>query len=154
MGFLLPHVVLQISFTRLNAAHSVLPFGADTAVAYGIIATDLLIVVSVTGVMRGRFAGTSRSWTWRAIHLTVYLCWPMAVVHGLTAGRAPSSWIVIGYLLCLLAVCAALVLRLVVTTRPEIAERAGDRAASELLTPPAPDPKPAARPSPHPERHP
>ncbi|MFI6575175.1 hypothetical protein ACIBFB_05195 [Nocardiopsis sp. NPDC050513] len=156
MGFLFPHVVLQISFTRLNAAHAVLPFGADAAVAHGIIATDLLIAVAVTGALRGRFAGTSRSWTWRAVHLAAYLCWPLALVHGLTVGRAPSAWVVVGYLLCLLAVCAALVLRLVVTTRPEPDERVGDRAASELLTPPGsvPAPEPAVRPSPHREGHP
>ncbi|MEV2274408.1 hypothetical protein AB0I72_02375 [Nocardiopsis sp. NPDC049922] len=156
LGFLLPHVILQISFTRLNAANAVLPFGVDAAVAYGIIATDLLIVVTVTGALRGRFAEASRSWLWRAIHLTAYLCWPLALVHGLTVGRAPAAWVVVGYLLCLLAVCAALVLRLVVTVRPELDARGGDRAASEVLAPPdsAPAPTPAARPSPHPEGHP
>ncbi len=135
VGFLFSHVALQISFTRLNVGNALLPFGADAAVVCGILASDLLLVIVVTGVLRGRFAGAAHAWTWRATHLAAYLCWPLALVHGLTAGRAAPVWVVVAYMLCLVAVCAALVLRLVVTSRPEFVDQEAPRADSELLSP-------------------
>ncbi|MCY9785975.1 hypothetical protein KIK06_18970 [Nocardiopsis sp. EMB25] len=156
MGFLLPHVVLQISHTRLNAFNALLPFGTDPAVAYGIIAADLLVVITVTGILRGWFTGTRRPWVWRVTHLAAYLSWPLGLVHGLTVGRAAPTWVVIAYLLCLSAVCCALVLRLVVTVRPASSGPGEVRAASEQLSPPgsAPAPEPVRRPSPHRRRRP
>ncbi|WP_306365893.1 hypothetical protein [Nocardiopsis sp. CC223A] len=133
VGFLIAHIVLQIAFTGLVPWNALVPLGVDPAVACGIIATDLLLVITVTGVLRGRFAGRGRPWTWRAVHASAYLCWPLALVHGLTAGRTAPGWVVVCYLLCLLAVCAALIVRLVVTVRPAPEQ---PRADSELLTPP------------------
>lgn len=136
VGFLLSHVVLQIAFTGLDLRHALVPLGVDPAVACGIIATDLLLVITATGAARGRFAGGGRPRVWRAVHVSAYLCWPLALVHGLTAGRTAPGWVVVCYLLCLLAVCAALIVRLVVTGRPRPAPER-PRADSELLTPPA-----------------
>lgn len=133
-GFLLAHVVLQAAFTRISPAQLLLPLGVDAAVAAGIIATDLLLVVVVTSLYRGRFSGTRYAWVWRSVHLGAYLCWPLAIVHGLTAGRAAPGWVLVCYLLCLFAVAAALVLRLVVTARPD-PEPDQARADTELLSP-------------------
>ncbi|GAA1099469.1 hypothetical protein [Nocardiopsis metallicus] len=133
-GFLIAHVVLQVAFTRINPAQLLLPLGVDAAVATGIIATDLLLVVVVTSLYRGRFAGTRYAWVWRTVHLGAYLCWPLAIVHGLTAGRAAPGWVLVCYLLCLFAVAAALVVRLVVTVRP-VPEPDEARAGTELLSP-------------------
>ncbi|GAB3724094.1 hypothetical protein [Nocardiopsis nanhaiensis] len=132
-GFLLAHIVLQIAFTRINPANLLFPFNVDASVAAGIIATDLLLIIVVTGVYRGRFAGTRFAWTWRIVHLSAYLCWPLALVHGLTAGRNPPGWVIVCYLLCLFAVAAALVLRLFVTVRTE-PEPEHPRATSERLS--------------------
>ncbi|MDT0328981.1 hypothetical protein [Nocardiopsis lambiniae] len=137
VGFLVAHVVLQIAFTGLLPRHALLPWGVDPAVACGIIATDLLLIITVTGMLRGGFVGGARPWAWRLVHVSAYLCWPLALVHGLTAGRTVPGWVLICYLLCLLAVCAALVVRLVVTGRPHRTGE-GRRAASEPLVPPAP----------------
>ncbi|MFL1429300.1 MULTISPECIES: hypothetical protein [unclassified Nocardiopsis] len=135
VGFLIAHIVLQIAFTGLVPWNVLVPLGVDPAVACGIIATDLLLIITVTGMLRGMFAGGGRPWMWRAVHLSAYLCWPLSMVHGLTAGRSAPGWVVVCYLLCLLAVCAALILRLVVTVRPRpVPEQ--PRADSELLTPP------------------
>jgi hypothetical protein len=97
------------------------------------IATNLLLVVVVTSLYRGRFAGTRYAWVWRTVHLGAYLCWPLAIVHGLTAGRAAPGWVLVCYLLCLFAVAAALVVRLVVTVRP-VPEPDEARADTELLS--------------------
>lgn len=133
-GFLLAHVVLQVAFTRINPAQLLLPLGVDASVASGIIATDLLLVIVVTSLYRGRFAGTRYVWVWRTVHLGAYLCWPLAIVHGLTAGREAPDWVLVCYLLCLFAVAAAMVVRLVVTVRP-LPEPDEARADSERLSP-------------------
>jgi hypothetical protein len=62
----------------------------------------------VTGVWRGSFA--SRRWIrpFRLLHGASYAGRAAAVVHGLTAGRAPAAWVVLAYAVCLTATAAAL----------------------------------------------
>ncbi|WP_156184693.1 ferric reductase-like transmembrane domain-containing protein [Allosalinactinospora lopnorensis] len=117
VGFLFAHVTLQIAFGQAGIANVLSPFGLNVAVAFGVIASDLMLVIIITGIMRRRFASGTRPRVWRLIHATAYLCWPFAIVHGLTAGRAPNGWVILGYALCLLAVGLALVLRMAVILR-------------------------------------
>lgn len=140
-GFLFAHIVLQIAFTRLSPVNAFLPIGTDASITAGIISSNLLLVIIVTSIMRARFAGNTRPWAWRAIHITAYLCWPFAMVHGLTAGRLTPNWVIACYLLCLVAVCAGLVVRLLVTARPGEGVKSPDRAETVVLTPP---PRPEA----------
>ena len=68
------------------------------AVGLGTLALDLLLLVVVTSLLRGRLPLP----LWRAVHLTTYLMWPLAFVHGLTAGSDLGS----GWLLALVLGCA------------------------------------------------
>ncbi|WP_152520887.1 hypothetical protein [Nocardiopsis halophila] len=119
VGFLIAHVALQVAFGRAAVHHAVLPFGADAAVAFGALSTDLLLAIVATGLLRRRFAGGGRPRVWRAVHVSAYLCWPLAIVHGLTAGREPPGLVVAGYGLCLAAVGLALAARLLVAAGPD-----------------------------------
>ncbi|WP_327087319.1 hypothetical protein OIE66_34080 [Nonomuraea sp. NBC_01738] len=99
MAFLLVHVALRTGRPPL----------------LGALAAGLLLVSVVSGLLRGRFAGTERPWVWRTLHSAAYLAWPISVLHGLTAGRAPAGWVAWSYVACLVAVGSALLVRVAAT---------------------------------------
>jgi methionine sulfoxide reductase heme-binding subunit len=75
----------------------------------GAVAVDLLIAVLVTSAIRRRL--TVR--TWQAVHLTAYLCWPVAWLHGIGDGTdRGSGWYLVVSIVCALAVAAAVAWRL------------------------------------------
>src|SRR5262249_33960958 len=78
-------------------------------------ASDLVLVIVATGVARRRFAGWPA--TWRAMHVTAYLAWPLAILHGLLAGRHAKPYVDWSYGACVAGVALAVVIRLVATTR-------------------------------------
>jgi DMSO/TMAO reductase YedYZ heme-binding membrane subunit len=119
LAFLVTHIVLEIVAHRSQVIDAFIPFlarGRTFYIGLGTIASDLVIVLIVTGIARGRFA-ERWSWTWRAIHTTAYLCWPLAIVHGLLAGRTPKPYVDWSYGACLTAVGLILIIRLVATLR-------------------------------------
>jgi hypothetical protein len=75
----------------------------------------VMILVMWTGIARSRFIGRGRPWMWRAIHSIAYLMWPIALVHGLAAGRPAKAWVIVSYILCILAVLVGLAVRLSVS---------------------------------------
>jgi methionine sulfoxide reductase heme-binding subunit len=68
------------------------------AVGLGTLALDLVLLVVATSLLRGRLP----LGLWRWVHRTAYLLWPMAFVHGLTAGSDLGG----GWLLGLVVGCA------------------------------------------------
>jgi hypothetical protein len=87
------------------------------------------VVIIITGILRKRFAAGGRPWVWRALHATAYLAWPMAILHGLLAGRAAKPYVDWSYGACLAAVGLALTIRRVAMMR-----------GRHLTGQPAPDP--------------
>jgi predicted ferric reductase len=74
----------------------------------GVVAIDLVLALLLTSLLRQRlgYAG------WRAVHWAGYLCWPLALVHGLGTGSDPRrSWT--GWL----AACCALLVLLAIAGR-------------------------------------
>jgi DMSO/TMAO reductase YedYZ heme-binding membrane subunit len=119
LAFLVTHVVLEILAHRSQVIDAFVPFlarGRTFYIGLGTIASDLVIVLIVTGIARGRFADRW-PWTWRAIHATAYLCWPLAIVHGLLAGRTAQPYVDWSYGACLAAVGLIFIVRLVATLR-------------------------------------
>jgi hypothetical protein len=96
VGFLLIHIVTEIIAGRSQAADSVLPFldhGRTLYLGLGTIASDLFLLILVTGILRARFATVRPTWAWRALHSVSYLAWVMGILHGLLAGRTASpTW--------------------------------------------------------------
>jgi len=140
LAFLVTHIVLEILAHRSRVIDAFVPFlahGRTFYIGLGTIASDLLIVLIVTGIARGRFAGRW-PWTWRAIHATAYLVWPLAIVHGLLAGRTPKPYVDWSYGACLAAVGLALIVRLVATLRGRretAAHPVPDRASAPVQAP-------------------
>jgi sulfoxide reductase heme-binding subunit YedZ len=92
-------------YVTITVQESLIPFiGTYRPVWMGLgtLSSDLVIAVIVTSLLRQRIGYG----TWRAVHWTSYLCWPLGVVHGLGTGsdvrKAWSVWFTVA--------CVALVL--------------------------------------------
>jgi predicted ferric reductase len=115
VGFLVSHVLLEVLAHRSSAIDTVVPFLASGRTLYlglGTLASDLVLLIALTGVARRKFA-THWTATWRAVHVTAYLCWPLAILHGLLSGRQAKPYVDWSYGACVAAVGLALVIRLV-----------------------------------------
>jgi DMSO/TMAO reductase YedYZ heme-binding membrane subunit len=120
LAFLVTHIVLEILAHRSHVIDAFVPFlanGRRFYIGLGTIASDLVVLLIVTGIARARFAARGRAWTWRVIHATAYLCWPLAIVHGLLAGRHAKPYVDWSYGGCVAAVALALLVRYVATIR-------------------------------------
>ncbi len=119
LAFLATHVMLEVLAHRSRVIDAFVPFlarGRTFYVGLGTFASDLLVLIVVTGIARGRFAGR-RPWAWRAIHAAAYLAWPMSIGHGLLAGRTAKPYVDWSYGACLAVVGLALAIRLVAAVR-------------------------------------
>jgi hypothetical protein len=142
LSALATHIMLEVITQRATAADSVVPFLAGRANFYmgvGTLACDLFVLIIVTGMLRRRFATTSHPWVWRALHGTAYLCWPLAVLHGLLAGRLAKPYVDWSYGACLAAAGLALTMRFMATVRGRdtAAQPVPDRPAAALYAAPA-----------------
>jgi predicted ferric reductase len=120
LAMLFIHIVCKLGTARIQFVATFVPFLAahrSEAVGLGVIAAYLMIVVSVVGIIRGRFATGHRPWVWRAVHALAYLAWPFAIIHGLLSGRSAAGWVQLSYVLCVLLVLLALPTRLVTRAR-------------------------------------
>jgi sulfoxide reductase heme-binding subunit YedZ len=95
------------SYVSIGPLAALVPFVAGwrpAAVGLGTLAIDLLLLIVLTSLVRGRIPVR----LWRGIHWTSYLLWPLAFLHGLTAGTdARSGWVLGLVLLCAGAVGVA-----------------------------------------------
>jgi sulfoxide reductase heme-binding subunit YedZ len=92
------------NYVPIGAWAAFLPFTSGwrpAAVGMGTLAVDLLVLIIATSLLRGRIP----LGLWRAVHRTSYLLWPLAFLHGLTAGTDLKS----GWALALALLCAAVV---------------------------------------------
>ncbi|MFF3790466.1 hypothetical protein ACFYXW_10390 [Streptomyces sp. NPDC001981] len=118
LGFLLLHVTVKVALGHVALLGALIPFGlgmSGTAglIGFGSLAGLLMVVAAATGALRSAFATPGRiAGRWRALHALSYPAWCAALIHGLYAGRPPATWVVVMYSLCLVAVAAALCLRL------------------------------------------
>lgn len=115
VGFLFVHVVTKVIAAKAAAIEGLIPFAGSVAVGLGTVAGYLMVMIMAIGVVRVRFH--PKPWVWRLLHSTAYLCWPIAVVHGLTAGRPGALWVVLSYSGCMVAVGIGLVVRFMFSTR-------------------------------------
>ena len=142
VAFLAVHVTVEVLAGRSRPSDAVVPFlhpGRTFYLGLGTVASDLLIVIVVTGLLRGRFARVRPAWLWRALHAVAYLCWPLAIMHGLLAGRTAKPYVDWSYGACVAAVALALVFR--IAAGPRLAQTAASHSEE---APPAAIPSLAA----------
>jgi methionine sulfoxide reductase heme-binding subunit len=115
VAFLALHVVSVVSdaYAPIGWKDAVIPFASPYRpiwLGFGALASDLVLALVVTSLLRHRLGFR----TWRAVHWFAYLCWPVAVVHGLGTGTDTTSGVVLVVtLICVVAVLAATALRIV-----------------------------------------
>jgi DMSO/TMAO reductase YedYZ heme-binding membrane subunit len=114
VAFVAVHVVVVVadSFAPIGVLDAVVPFISSYRplwLGFGAIAFDLLVALVVTSLLRHRFGYRA----WRIVHWLAYLCWPVAVLHGLGTGSDTRSGVVLALTaVCIVAVLVAAALRL------------------------------------------
>jgi methionine sulfoxide reductase heme-binding subunit len=114
LGFTAVHVLTTVldSFVSIPLQDAFIPFISSYRpiwVGLGAIALDLMLALVITSLLRTRMSLRS----WRVVHWTAYLCWPVAVLHGLGTGTdTPVRWVLVLTACCVLAVTALTLWRL------------------------------------------
>jgi methionine sulfoxide reductase heme-binding subunit len=121
--FLALHVGTTVvdKFVSIPLTAAFIPFASSYKMIWlslGAVALDLLVALVATSLIRNRLG--LRIWRW--VHWAAYVCWPVALAHGLGAGTDRSTlWVFV-----LTIACAAMVAG-VATWRFVGAARAGAR---------------------------
>ena len=105
-AFLAVHIVTSVvdAFAPIHWLDVVIPFVSAYRpiwLGLGAVATDLLIAIIITSLLRQRIGHR----LWRVVHWAAYACWPVAVVHGLGTGSDTRH----GWALWVYAACFAVV---------------------------------------------
>jgi hypothetical protein len=138
IAFLAIHIGLEIVAGRSHPYDAVIPFldqGKTFYLGLGTVASDMFIIIMMTGIYRARLATSMSPKAWRVIHASAYAAWAFGLVHGLLGGRAAkaffgySGFVYWAYGACAAAVAVALLIRLA----------AQHRAGNEHHSQPVPD---------------
>jgi sulfoxide reductase heme-binding subunit YedZ len=112
VALLIAHVVAAVMLLHLGLIPSLVPFASHTRRLYlglGVLGADLMVAVAVTSMVRMRLG--LRRWRW--LHLTAYLAWGAAVVHGAAPGTDVGvPWVADLDIACVLVVMACAIVRL------------------------------------------
>ncbi len=117
LGFTVVHVLTTVldSFVSIPLPDAVVPFISSYRpiwVGLGAIAFDLMLALVITSLLRTRIGLRS----WRLVHWSAYLCWTVAVLHGLGTGTdTPVRWVLVLTACCILAVAGLTLWRLALT---------------------------------------
>ena len=128
LAFLIIHIVLEITAKHLEESttqhvhvlDAFIPFLSQYRTFYmaeGTIASDIIVLLVVTGILRRRFTSSGNAWKWRAIHYSSYAALILGVLHGLLAGRkAIGSFVYWSYGIVVLLVVLAVLVRILATS--------------------------------------
>ena len=123
LAFLIIHIVTEILAQRSHVIDAVVPFLSPYRTFYiglGTIASDLIILLVVTSIMRKRFTEHGKAWRWRAIHYASYVAFVFAVLHGLLGGRTAKPYVDWSYGFAIAVTALGLAVRfLAISLRPK-----------------------------------
>ncbi len=114
LAFLTLHVLTAVvdTYVPIGWLAAVVPFTSSYQpfwIGLGAVAFDLMLVVTVTSIFRRQLGHR----TFRLVHWAVYLCWPVAVAHGIGSGTdLRFGWMDLLCGSCVAAVVAAAAWRL------------------------------------------
>jgi methionine sulfoxide reductase heme-binding subunit len=136
LAFLALHVGTTVidSYTSIGLPDAFIPFLSSYKrwwLGLGALASDLMLTLAITSMLRHRIGQR----LWRAIHWAGYLCWPVAMAHGLGTGTDHSQgWVVGLAIACGAAVAGSVAYRIARLARDpgtagQIAARIPERLA-------------------------
>jgi len=149
VGALFLHLWTKLMEEHIGIIDVFIPFlrtGNALFVGLGTISAWIMVLSMWTGIVRSKFIGRGKPWMWRSIHATSYLMWPIALVHGLNAGRPAAVWVIVSYVVCILGVLLGLAVRVSVSLnrKKDFASQAGTGAikpVGQLVPTASPAPK-------------
>jgi DMSO/TMAO reductase YedYZ heme-binding membrane subunit len=122
LAFLIIHIVTEILAQRSHVIDAIVPFLSPYRTFYiglGTIASDLIILLVVTSILRKRFTEHGKAWRWRAIHYASYVAFVFAVLHGLLGGRTAKPYVDWSYGFAIAVTALGLAVRfLAISLRP------------------------------------
>ena len=123
--FLGLHILTSVAdrFAPISLKDAVIPLAGTYRplwLGLGALAFDLLLALTITSLLRARIGFRS----WRAVHWLAYVCWPVALLHGLGTGSdAKRGWMLLLVGLCVVAVWFAAWVRLAASSPERPARR-------------------------------
>jgi hypothetical protein len=108
------HIAVKVLEAHAGLGDVLVPFysrNRSLFIGFGTIAAYLLMLAFWSGMARARFIGRVQPWVWRVLHSCAYLSWPIALLHGLNAGRQAATWVLVSYIGCLILVGLGLLVR-------------------------------------------
>jgi sulfoxide reductase heme-binding subunit YedZ len=114
------HIITTVldPYASISAVAAFIPFSSPYRplwLSLGTVGFDLLLAVLITSLLRDRLSHR----LWQAVHLMVYLSWPVALWHGLGTGTDTRLlWVLAIDLLCVAGVGWAVWWRLSLTENP------------------------------------
>lgn len=136
LAFLGLHILTAVldSFAPISLVNALVPFTGSYRpfwLGLGALSFDLILAVIVTSLVR-RQIGHS---TWRAVHWLSYASWPIALLHGLGTGSdVKSGWMLALSVGCLLAVLAAVSVRIAAGWPDRLAQRGAALGGAAIFT--------------------
>lgn len=123
LAFLIIHIVTEILAQRVHVIDSAVPFLSPYRTFYiglGTIASDLILLIVITSIIRKRFTAHGKAWRWRAIHYSAYLAFVFGILHGLLGGRSGKPYVDWSYGVAIALTAFGIVVRyLAISLRPK-----------------------------------
>jgi len=116
-------------YAQLRLADIVVPFAGTYRPLWeglGTLAFDIVLALIATSLLRKRIGARA----WRVVHWLAYLCWPLALLHGLETGTDGGT----GWLRAVAGLCAATVGAAVIWRLAPGFGRFPDRATRRIRT--------------------
>lgn len=136
LAFLGLHILTAVldSFAPISLVNAVIPFTGSYRpfwLGLGALSFDLMLAVIATSLMRRRMGHS----TWRAVHWLSYASWPIALLHGLGTGSdVKSNWMLALSVGCLIAVLAAISVRIAAGWPEQLARRGAAVGGAAIFT--------------------
>jgi methionine sulfoxide reductase heme-binding subunit len=136
LAFLGLHILTAVldSFAPISLIDAVVPFTGSYRplwLGLGALSFDLMLAVIVTSLLRRRIGHS----TWRAVHWLSYASWPIALLHSLGTGSdVKSTWMLAIGIGCLVAVIAAVLVRIAAGWPGQIARRGAALGGAAIFT--------------------
>ena len=117
LALVVVHIITTVldPFVSINVAAAIIPDSSAYRplwLSLGAVSFDLMLAVILTSLLRDRLSRR----VWRAVHLLVYVCWPIALWHGLGTGTDTRLiWVLAINISCVAAVGWAVWWRLSLT---------------------------------------